>query len=77
MSLAEFYLENGNHIKIYHNADVMGMIDEYEYAFKNDGFFFLSNWGEHIKELYYNGRRIDDTNFSFPVRKIDLHKFED
>ena len=76
MNLAEFYLENGNHIKIYHKADVKNMIDEYEEAIKNNGFFGLCNWDEDIKGLWYNGRRINSTNFAFPVSKVDLHKFE-
>lgn len=75
-NLAEFYLENGNHIKFYHTADVMSLIEDYEACLKNDGIFFISNWGEDIEELYYNGRLLDKTNFGFPVSKVDLHKFE-
>jgi len=73
---AEFYLENGNHILFYHTANVMDMIKGYEHAVKKSMHFFIGNWDEYIEELYYNGKRIKDTNFSFPTTKVDLHKFE-
>ena len=73
---AEFHLENGNHIVFYHNADVMDIINEYEEAVKSNGFFFIGNWGDKVRELYYNGRMIKESNFSFPTSKVDLHKFE-
>lgn len=77
MSIAEFYLENGNHIKFYHNADVMNMIEEYEKAEKFNSSFFIGNWGEQVKELYYNGKLLSDTDFNFLPSKVDLYKFND
>lgn len=73
---AEFFLENGNHILFYHSADVMNLINEYESSVKSNDFFFIGNWDGYVKELYYNGKRIDEINFSFPTSKVDLHKFE-
>lgn len=77
MSLAEFYLENGNHIKLYHEADVTNMIEEYEKAEANKHSFFIGNWGEKVKELYYNGKLLSDTDFNFMPSKVDLYKFND
>ena len=75
-NVAEFYLENGNHIKVYHNADVMDMIENYEECKKKNFYFGLYNWDEDIEELWYNGRKLDANNFSFHPDKVDLHKFE-
>jgi hypothetical protein len=73
---AEFYLENGNHIVFWHTADTMNLIEEYEADVKNGRHFFIGNWEGQIEELWYNGRKLDATNFSLPTTKVDLHKFE-
>jgi hypothetical protein len=74
---AEFYLSNGNHIVFYHcYEDIVEMIQEFENAVKEKESYCLSNYSEFIDELYYNGRIINDVNFSFYAPNVDLYKFE-
>lgn len=54
----------------------MSMIEEYENCVEKNCHFFIGNWVDNILELWYNDRMLDSVNFSFPVSKVDLHKFE-